>query len=439
MIDASIIDEDDHIIHSIERLKISSNEKMNQSSLVPFNKKVQSTSSAIQSLEKENQSLNFPFFHIHRQDDPILIMMLNSILPNLSINANSIIRDYACESISPLGNLYLQVIKKLALKIESNHELNFYHESFLKKLYNAIISKGKKLLSLGFFRYDLSRLLFKWMIHMRQEIKNDSKFNSIISKKFKPILSLFYKNIDIGGSPLSFVFKSMNVYNLCTFRDLMEYEFVENPHIFHSFSLILDEFYIKKSIVSCEELKNNYFGGNFNGNVLLKFMIIFYDPQEELNRKCFLKEVKYFEFLKISHSIMEKREEIENVITLEYLENLKSNGPKSLLSGGFNNLKYSNSFTIEFLLRSNRRFWIRSLYDFIDLLEKLREEGLLDMKIIERIAGFAINNTNGLLEWNQNRFEDILNEAIRHDNPIRERCINYLKLIQDPQTSLVFG
>jgi len=63
----------------------------------------------------------------------------------------------------------------------------------------------------------------------------------------------------------------------------MQYEYLERPDLFDLFNSATIEFYTK--IIDCQGLKDKYFNGNFDNDIVFKAMIREYDPMGKM-KKC---------------------------------------------------------------------------------------------------------------------------------------------------------
>lgn len=92
-----------------------------------------------------------------------------SIFP---INLADLIKGY--EYSNPIEDLYERVMKRLELTKDQEIKLNFNNNDFARQFYSVLSSRlSSREISFSmndFFWYDLSRLLFKWMIHTRERI-----------------------------------------------------------------------------------------------------------------------------------------------------------------------------------------------------------------------------------------------------------------------------
>lgn len=140
--------------------------------------------------------------------------------------------------------------------------------------------------------------------------------------------------------PFDFNLKNMLPSVVNSFRELMNLEFIESNSNIMTFASLIAYFYNFQEgnenkhedgngcenernvkIITCQELKIKYFNGkNYNTNILLKYLIIMYDPQERIKR-CIQNndESSISNYLSTFPSIE---------INSDYIENLKIKGSK---------------------------------------------------------------------------------------------------------------
>lgn len=337
----------------------------------------------------------------------------------------------------PLEALYNKVMIRLnILKIDHEKNLNFYNDNFIISLYDAVLRNGSHIPAFNSFWYDLTKLIFKWMIHMRQTVASNSKYSRFVQasngiKLLAPIIAV-KAGLNI---PIDFNLSSMN-YPISSFEELIHSEFYEYSYsIFHSFAFAIKDFYGHgeegEIRINCREFKNKYFNGRYGKNILLKYLILMYDPIGEM-RKCIMEDCFQSEKLE-SFFILSNCRLDKFMINSNYLYCLISKGPKKL---AIINVNYLNKFSIEFLMSSNKKFPISSLYNLFRILRRLKDENLLKLKIIESIIGFEM--PDGSLEWNQKTFKDYLNgyrKSIIASIDEQVECDEYLKVIERSNSS----
>lgn len=136
----------------------------------------------------------------------------------------------------PLNYLYLKVMKRFE-EYEEINSLDFDSLTFANELGLLILEKGVFIKFDNLFAIDSQRLLFKWLIHMREKFaSNDEKFEGI-SKALNPNVSEFFnKELPI---PMNFNIKDMKESMRCSLLLLVWTEFFENSHLFPAFASII--------------------------------------------------------------------------------------------------------------------------------------------------------------------------------------------------------
>lgn len=350
---------------------------------------------------------------------------IKETLLDFPIEIVKIISFYDYKDKSPLAELYKKVTSALLLSKDEEESLIFHNESFANQLYKLLISSLKKI-KIPFgncFWYDLERLAFKWMIYMKQETINDKIKFQIASNEINPIVKMIRKNSGASfASDFNPMSPSENTFSFI-FKNLITFEFYENfQSIIPIFSSILCEFYgngnggVMEEIDS-EMIKIKYFKGNFDVNILLKYMIIIFDPIGRLRLTCF-PEIR---------SIFPPIEFPITKITKEYLLNLNFNGPREF--GHVYNLKYLSASIIKFFLRTGKKFQITEHENLLILLYKLKEMNFLRKEILKEIIEFRFYAIKESFGWNEKRFEELIIKASESDN-IEMDCLEFLKLIK---------
>jgi len=354
----------------------------------------------------------------------IIISSLESLIPTVIVQ---IIKDYILNE--SLNELYVRVMKQLK-RISNNQpiKIDFFQIDFPFKIY-SIISTSTKIssgiiLSSSFskttFWHDLMRLLFKWVLYMKQTMtvnitdgqKDDNNISTAIktqkrelSRILKSFNSMIHQRIR-HGFPLSLgSFNLQDQLSFSTLKMLLNCEFIENSEIFNLFSSALNDFYngndsdgiMKKSSHSlspCEMLKIKYFSRDTErNNLLLKFLILMYDPIGEM-KACFSKEEQlYFSSSPLSSLPLEPSFLIKRKIDKDYLSKLEKRGPENLL---ISDMKFTSGSIIEFFASSCRRglqIWSR---DELDVLkQKIDEIKYLGIGLsIDHVAEYKFREIN---------------------------------------------
>lgn len=363
-------------------------------------------SSELEKLSKEDEFNSDRVDEIHKCFEMIYQALPSDPYSIITVDISRLIEEYEYMD-KPLNDLYSKVMNKLEVSKERRKSLDFENDNFALQLY-SLVSTGEigSFPKNDLFWCDLSRLLFKWMIYMKQEtMENDKKFKEILKT-----IKLFAFKINERSNmiiPIGFDLGFMSLASRDRFKELMKSEFFEHAYIFHHLASIIKYFYENKGkgerqekgngkkIVTCKDLKNKYFNGNYDSNILLKYLIIRYDPDGKM-RKCIINDDYHADYLNVSLSIK---------VTSYYLEELDHGGPKDLENI---DMIYVSSSMINFFLSNNRRFWIIFSNNLINLLRRLKRENLLTREMIEKLVGFRLFY-NDPLEWNQTTFKKFIN------------------------------
>lgn len=358
--------------------------------------------------------------------------IINDILSNFPKDIILLLLSYANDkSFDDLNN---KVMNRLAkFKSVGKNFTNFYNENFANHLFNILTIESGKIPPYDPFWYALSRLAFKWTIQKRQEeIESDHiKFEKIL-KNVNSIISIIKRDGELDTFSLYADPSSVDWRELLVLREWFSCELFENSHLFPLFALALNDFY--NHGVDCRELEIKYFQGNFNTNLLLRFLVIFSDPMGRLRQECFSKGKiisKDFPFIKFDHSINIKSKQREK-LSLNYLDDLRIHGPRDLK---ISNPKHLSITIVEFFIKSGRKFRISHCAFLVTLLEKLKEFKLLKGEILKQIIEFDLIQ-NGTPCWNQKTFIRFLLEAKKHDQITLNDFIEYLKIINLTESTI---
>lgn len=306
------------------------------------------------------------------------------------LSVTKVVTDYIEYSPS-IKNVYGNVMNKLGISEQEMGQLDFYDESFAKQLYQIMLSKKNSLSTNYYFKYNLEKLLFKWMIYMKEKFANNDKEFERISNDLQLFKFLEYD--------VSFDFQFESKYEL---SNKIQVEIIENhSFIFPQFSHAIKSFYyLKKENVDCDKLKDEFFNGNYNSNIPLKYMIAMFDPQGEM-RECILKDDPDLKELEASSS------KINDI--LRYLKNIKSKIP---MNPETIDESYMDIFTLESLVQINGGFEMndyQSGFQMLLKIEYLSKRESFNKESIMKIFGFKSSDPkNQTLEWNQRKFEDML-------------------------------
>jgi hypothetical protein len=294
-------------------------------------------------------------------------------------------------------------------------EFEFNSEKFASQVRNRFFQLQKDQIDKhDAFWGHLQRLLFGWLLYMRQthydRYGNEERFREMLNS-IKPLVPILRRRKEIIPD-FEFNFNSNFMVindNLDSFKMLMDYELVENANgIFPLLASAIRDFYINwkgktgSGDDPCDRLKNDYFEGDYNRNLLLKFAILMYEPREEM-KKCFHQEIHFKDF-----SIF-KTISFMSTINDDYLENLGKMGPKNLASL---HSRYFNGEMIRFYLQNNRRFKISNYYEFIQFLRKLYISGLMEKRYFINGIDF-IDKYKKSHGWDQQMFTTYIDKCKR--------------------------
>lgn len=284
-------------------------------------------------------------------------------------NINELIGEYEYYE-KPLDDLFKSVMKRLTYSSKEMENLDFYSNKFMEHLDELLSAKLLKFSMHEPFWYDLSRLVFKKMIRERERILDDGEFEKVL--KDENLKSIISKIVENGGLAFPNGLDDSKLFSLTShefyiFETLMNCEVIENAKmVFGQFALVIKDFYIDHKgdeNFICRDLKVDH----FNGNPLLKFLIIKHVPFGELRKCLFDKSFVVFssfhsnDHFKVSKVIMDSN----------YFEKLASDGPENFT---ISYMEYLSDSIIEFFLKRNKKFTIRAPYPHgLDiLLGKLR-------------------------------------------------------------------
>lgn len=305
---------------------------------------------------------------------------------------------------APFEELHERVMSKLS--IASNEEplnqFNFYSKEYILKL-NSMILKVKERISYNNnFWYDLSRLVFKWILQMKSLFKMDE--SNEISQSIDSILNITNTNAasilyEIPFNHMNLDFSKRESIPLVII-DLLNCEFIENPEIFSMYDSAIEDFY--HNHIGCKGLKEKYFGGDLTSSPLLRAIIITQEPIKKMSL-CFENERGNSQETD-SSSMMAVKSSFNIKITEA---NLKTIENKRLEKLKIDEIRFLTSFIINFFLESGRKLEIIIERDLILLLQKLEEANLLSKIAIESLVVFFDDN-NKIWKWDQKNFEKYL-------------------------------
>jgi len=380
--------------------------KENKMEMIPEEESTAITSSQVQKYPFES-SIDINYEHYPHLWE--VIVELSDYFP-LFLIVEIIDHDYD----RALYDLYERVIDKLKISSREKTSLNFYSKDFGEKLESLLIGNRLLLPLSKFFYHDLRRLLFKWGIYIRQIIDNDplefdkmlkviERIESIVNEKITLSydLSLYHGSAILKESTTEE--KEKKNIGTFMFKLLIKYEFIENFNIFFIFASAIKDFYLTRHF-NCKQLRRKYFNGDFNNDILLKFLIIMHDPIGEM-KKCF-PVAEYLEFETFDHlhpsssssfsssknrnfnSFSSDDSSIstrKSILTLDYLENLAKKGPTDIV---IDCMALVSSSIIKFFLKNNLKFVLLNKGECSDLIFKLKEEKFNDCDTFVKLVDF---------------------------------------------------
>jgi len=288
--------------------------------------------------------------------------------------------------------------------------------------------------------------LFKWILYIRKLFAND---DAVFEKTIKDAITILFMvyphkkpsysendQDNINKEGLSPSIDSINNENLSIsskfefslLSHLVRYESYDNLHVLHYFLFnIVNEIYNEEHelIMTCKEIENYHFNGNFNYKPLLKLMLISFTPikvSKELKRKCFKNE-NYSEFLPEST--------FTNSLLKLYSGNYSSSQEIATLE--FVIVRYMSNSTINFFLNNQLRFRVSTNYWLVSILKKMDKMGLLSLK------GLPIKNMFTFFKfgspewrWDGDRYIELLNQGRCANILSQEEYDKYCNLILSP-------
>lgn len=323
-----------------------------------------------------------------------------------------------------LEELYEKVMDALGISIDKRRNLNVYGNYFLIHLNNLLSASKLHFYPMHIFWNDLSRLLFKLIIRIKQKsyMEIDRINLEAIIQNVKSIINMIE---DKSGKTFpfneNFEFDRKKEGNLELFLNA---EFLDNHYqLFPLFTFAIERFYkmeIEKAFdVSCTDLENTHFNQG-NENIILKYLIVMYDPKESM-RACLIKND--FKLDQFKHCPSNEE------ITQSYLDNLRVKGPKNL---ELLNMGYVNKSIIEFFLFNDKQFQISGPLYLSILLKELKRSKLLSKQTIIKICGFKIDDDQrrSSFKLDHLKFKEYLNISISREYITHSEYFEYMKLFK---------
>jgi len=212
------------------------------------------------------------------------------------------------------------------------------------------------------------------------------------------------------------------------FNHLIEYEIFDHPQLLELFTnYIIDK--EANLIMTLDQIEQDYCGGNFNNNYLLKLMLIKFafggsSVDEQMIKRGWIidKDIDYsceeHDFAIALHHIYSKKEERGDEI----------DGVESLLSW------YLSQSTIKFFHDNKLEFRVNYSFNLAWFLQRLEYiEGLPKEISIDKIIKFKDGK---VFKWNKATFVDYLTKEKEKYDPSKERGISpeeyqrFMKLVE---------
>lgn len=434
----------DHLISLIENFKINTVKTTFESKAMD-EKNHKETESLILSTKKSFEKEIYPRCNSYRLD------RITNILDEIYINKYGklftclfpkdlleLIENYDFDEI--VETALFRVLYEWKVPRGKWESLNFYSDRFVNQLLSAFSFPSLLFKSSDDFSwYSLSKLIFKWMIYMRQmNAMDDNEFEKI-SNNIRKFYSLITNPVHRYSFVTSFNLRE-KYFSIRSFQDLIHSEFGDYySELFPLFASAVEYFYFDSlstfengkndngnesrresgQFIDCNELETKFFNGNYNQNILFKYFIVIYDPKGWM-RACIIKNDPHSGRLR---NISSK----EIPINSKYLENLRTQGPNLVV----HNLRYLSKFMFEYLLSKNEKIVPLNSFDLVCVLRGLKGARLLKREILEKIISFRSNNQS-FIEWNREKFEELLIKFSSSHLGSLDEINEYLGLFDSP-------
>jgi len=278
------------------------------------------------------------------------------------------------------------------------------------------------------------------MIYAREKFSDDDqKFERILNNKNENSIMevpIEFDEISVSFIKFTFNFNLMRISQIRAFKTFMKYEFIEHyPEIFYSFGNLLEYFYKnvdengkEEKVISKDDLLKEFFKketkdekGNFNNNILLKFMILMYDPYGEIKKFFSSAEQSAFEW----GIYLDSKDKLK-----DFIGNLKIRISKDLEDILLENVSGS---MMEFFIDTGKIFKINSSHDLVKWLKAWDHAKPQIKKSLNRIVRFPFiykgNKAVAIYRWSNVKFEKYLNEQLKAENISNEDYERYLEMI----------
>lgn len=200
--------------------------------------------------------------------------------------------------------------------------LNFSNPAFGTFLYQHLMENLEEINLLDkSFLFDFSRLVFRWLVHLKQQKASKFKTWQILFA-VKNLTSFIHESGDTSF-PSNLKFAKMNDVTFERFIDLVNYELEGgDSQLLLKYSMIINGFYNEE----IEEIDNDIItlllDSNYDNNLLLRYSLVINDPFGNIRSQYFgeLEETSRFQNYKISSKSINKFLKDESLVD-EY-ENL---------------------------------------------------------------------------------------------------------------------
>jgi len=342
--------------------------------------------------------------------------MIIKHLKHVPLSASKVIvgYDYPLSYIE----LYRNVMDGLELAENERDILKFEDQDFFENLYEILEKrKTSKFISsipkTDIVRYGLPRLIYKWTIYIASTFKEEA--NGIF-RKADTKCELMRKIQGLEMVPpmpksLEDLFSRTSAnhikYHGFGIEALFYSEILDNPYLIDACDNIFEEFYHQSG--NSEIILMDYFGGDWNNNLILKEMIYGFDSFHKLKRQTF-----------------SSKESISKIITSKEQYSLK------LIKSEITNLicEYGLKDMFDVSRRNNIRMKIKNLDHFFRAFfwftesDYFENSKFVNMDTLRNIIGFPD-------EWDQEKYEKYTNHLEKYRKDIYEKFLEKKLVLKD--------
>lgn len=245
---------------------------------------------------------------------------LNESTKNIPKEINELVASYVW--VPPLEELRDSLLERLGVLENDRKNLNFLNPNFGSCLYHALAQNQNKIdISEKSFIFDLSRVVFRWLVHLKQQI--GSKFQVPEVSVAIENLTLFIQETEISF-PSNLEFENMHDNAFEHFQKLLDYEFERgNSQLLFKFMISINDFYDIETGFDCSVLKL-FLGENFNRDFLLRYALIFKDPIGIIRTQCFSDSEEVLKLQQHDQSTVDESEDFEISLWDEKNNSLKN-------------------------------------------------------------------------------------------------------------------